>query len=526
MAGDELLSRAGDAFKTVVRTAAKQAAKSFLRYLVAAFGVPALAITAAAILVLVVIYAVLPASGIPGSSMDTRAKAVAYYQGVTNQVNPKPRASLYPELEQSHMLEYGLLYAVDFFADNLSGAKNFQSNALALGEGLKPVFSYIKRTKTVTVIIAGKQGTTRSTTQTTLTLLSRADTYQGIYTYTYKPYEYVLHPSPDEEIVIDTWRLAGSNYQEDWTRFDTVVEEYTGLAEVTSDDREMILQSAATLQTGTANLDWMMGVPPTSGSTGAVLAEIPAQYLAWFKAAGAEYGIPWYVLAAIAKVESDFNPDCIGPPNYTGELAEGLMQFLPSTWAEYGSGSPFDPQAAIYAAAKMLAADGGAADIQGAIFDYNHADWYVDEVMSIAESYEAQADNPQSAGGYAFPVEGPVTVTSGFGDTRGRSFPHQGIDLAAPEGTPVVAFTAGTVSLSQSSPGGDILEIHGRDGNVYVYMHLQGYAVANGAAVLPGQVVGYVGRIGDATGPHLHFEVRVNGTPVDPDSYLALANNR
>ena len=98
------MARAGDAFKAVLKEAAKRAAKSFLRYLVDSFGGPVLALTAAAILVLVAIYAVLPTSGIPGSNMDSRTKAVAYYQGVTQQVNPEPRASLYPELEQSHRL--------------------------------------------------------------------------------------------------------------------------------------------------------------------------------------------------------------------------------------------------------------------------------------------------------------------------------------------------------------------------------------------------------------------------------------
>jgi len=109
---------------------------------------------------------------------------------------------------------------------------------------------------------------------------------------------------------------------------------------------------------------------------------------------------------------------------------------------------------------------------------------------------------------------------------RGRSFPHQGIDLAAPEGTPLLAFTNGTVSLSQSSLGGNILEIHGQEGNLYVYMHLQGYAVGDGVTVQAGQLVGYMGAGGDATGPHLHFEVRVNGVAVDPEPYLELAGGQ
>jgi hypothetical protein len=492
--------------KSIIKMAAKRAAKSFLRYLVATFGLPALAISLAVILVLVTIYAVLPASGIPGSAMQTRTQAVAYYQQVTDRVNPQPQASLYRDLEESHLLNFGLLYAVDFFASNLSGANTFQSNAQALGEGLKPVFTYIQRTETITTIVSDQNGTSRTVTRIALTLLSRADTYQGIYTYTYKPYEYTLHLSPDETIIIDTWCLSGSHYAEDWTRFDTVVEKYTGLSEVTDDDREMILQSAATLQSGTANLDWMMGAVPFNPGAGAVYSEIPPRYLAWFRDAGREYGIPWYVLAAIADVESDFNPDDVGPPNYTGELAEGMMQFLPSTWAEYGSGSPFDPEAAIFAAARYLAAEGGVTNIRAAIYGYNHADWYVDEVMGIADNYEEQAATPASQGGYVFPVQGAVTIAATFGQTQ------QGVDFSAPAGTPVLAFAGGTVSLSQNG-----VDLHGQDGNDYIYVNMQG-TVGNGATVQAGQVIGHTSQ------SDLLFEVRVDGRPVDPDSYLALAS--
>jgi murein DD-endopeptidase MepM/ murein hydrolase activator NlpD len=268
----------------------------------------------------------------------------------------------------------------------------------------------------------------------------------------------------------------------------------------------MILQSAATLESGTANLDRLMGVAPFNPGAGAVYSEIPPRYLVWFRDAGQEYGIPWYELAAIAGVESDFNPDAIGPANYTGELAEGMMQFLPSTWAEYGSGSPFDPEAAIFAAARHLAAEGGTANIRAAIYDYNHADWYVDEVMGIAVSYEEQAETPASQGGYVFPVEGAVTITRTFGQTQ------QGVDFSAPADTPVLAFAGGTVSLSQNGA-----DLHGQDGNDYVYLNMQD-SVGNSATVQAGQVIGYT------ESSDLCFEVQVNGKLVDPDNYLALAS--
>jgi murein DD-endopeptidase MepM/ murein hydrolase activator NlpD len=213
------------------------------------------------------------------------------------------------------------------------------------------------------------------------------------------------------------------------------------------------------------------------------------------------------VLAAIADVESDFNPDAIGPVNYTGELAEGMMQFLPSTWAEDGSGSPFDPEAATFAAAKYLAAEGGSANIRAAIYAYNHADWYVDEVMGIADSYEEQAAASASQGGYVFPVGGAVKISSTFEQTQ------QGVDFSAQAGTPVLAFAGGTISLSQNG-----VDLHGLDGNDYIYVNVQSGTVGNGATVQAGQVIGYTGQA------DLLFEVEVNGKLVDPDSYLALTS--
>jgi murein DD-endopeptidase MepM/ murein hydrolase activator NlpD len=109
-----------------------------------------------------------------------------------------------------------------------------------------------------------------------------------------------------------------------------------------------------------------------------------------------------------------------------------------------------------------------------------------------------------------FPVQGPYA----FGDTFGVSRPghvHQGQDIAAASGTPVVAPLAGTVLTSayQASGAGYYVVLHGADGRDYVFMHLLAgsTAVAKGQAVTPGQRLGLVGATGDATGPHLHFEI-------------------
>jgi cell wall-associated NlpC family hydrolase len=109
-----------------------------------------------------------------------------------------------------------------------------------------------------------------------------------------------------------------------------------------------------------------------------------------WQSAGAAYGIPWQVLAAINKVESNFGGN-MGP---SSAGAVGWMQFMPDTWLRWGVDAdgdgvadPWNADDAIYAAARYLAASGGASDIRRALFSYNHADWYVNEVMALAGVY-------------------------------------------------------------------------------------------------------------------------------------------
>jgi murein DD-endopeptidase MepM/ murein hydrolase activator NlpD len=122
-----------------------------------------------------------------------------------------------------------------------------------------------------------------------------------------------------------------------------------------------------------------------------------------------------------------------------------------------------------------------------------------------------------SSSGLIWPVNGPVV--SPFGMRWGRM--HTGIDIAVPYGTPIKAAAAGTVIYAawMSGYGNFVIIDHG-GGLATAYAHQSSIAVANGARVEQGQVIGYVGCTGHCFGPHLHFEVRVNGTPVDPLGYL------
>jgi murein DD-endopeptidase MepM/ murein hydrolase activator NlpD len=121
------------------------------------------------------------------------------------------------------------------------------------------------------------------------------------------------------------------------------------------------------------------------------------------------------------------------------------------------------------------------------------------------------------SGAVAWPVSGPVT--SGFGIRWGRM--HEGIDIAVAEGTPVRAAAAGTVIYAGWLGGyGNLVVVDHGNGLSTAYAHNSSLGVGVGQSVAAGEVVSYSGNTGNSTGPHVHFEVRVNGSAVDPLGYL------
>jgi hypothetical protein len=144
---------------------------------------------------------------------------------------------------------------------------------------------------------------------------------------------------------------------------------------------------------------------PTAGPSGQALADIPPELLAVYRQAARETcGMRWSVLAAFGKVETDHArstlPGVHGGENLAG--AGGPMQFLQPTWDAYGVDGDgdgdrdrYDPVDAIWGAANYLCANGaGAGRERDAIWNYNHADWYVDQVLEIAAGYEAAGTVP------------------------------------------------------------------------------------------------------------------------------------
>jgi murein DD-endopeptidase MepM/ murein hydrolase activator NlpD len=137
---------------------------------------------------------------------------------------------------------------------------------------------------------------------------------------------------------------------------------------------------------------------------------------------------------------------------------------------------------------------------------------------------EAAADRaPTGSGPLLLPVaDGSYTLSSGFGDSgpRWSTGEHMGQDFAAPFGTPVYAAAAGVVTIKKSHWAGRLVRIDHGAGVETWYAHMSQVAVADGETLAAGDVIGGVGSEGNSTGAHLHFEVRLDGDPVDPMAAL------
>jgi murein DD-endopeptidase MepM/ murein hydrolase activator NlpD len=145
------------------------------------------------------------------------------------------------------------------------------------------------------------------------------------------------------------------------------------------------------------------------------------------------------------------------------------------------------------------------------------------ESSALAGVINGSSGNGVGTGTMMWPVNGPITSPYGYRihPILGYRKLHTGIDFGVGYGTPIHAADSGTVIYAtwMSGYGNVIIIDHGR-GISTLYGHQSSLAVGYGARVSRGQVVGYVGSTGFSTGPHLHFEVRVNGNPVDPMGYL------
>jgi hypothetical protein len=238
--------------------------------------------------------------------------------------------------------------------------------------------------------------------------------------------------------------------------------------------------------------------------------EIPPFLLPIYQACGTEYGIPWEVLASINKIETAFGTNT----NVSSAGAVGWMQFLPSSWEAFGLDAngdgrkdPYNPVDAICAAASYLKLAGGNEDLYQAIFAYNHADWYVQEVLLYARAYgRLPSDLVGSLTGLTEGARFPIAANARYADdiaarealenggeeigsaaeVISSSPTPRGINIFTKQGAPVVAVNDGVVrKLGRSAKLGNFVVLEDTYGNRYTYAELGSLVRDHRLVVMP-----------------------------------------
>ncbi|KUF20140.1 peptidase M23 [Streptomyces silvensis] len=276
---------------------------------------------------------------------------------------------------------------------------------------------------------------------------------------------------------------------------------------------------------------------------------VPAAYAGLIEeaAAACDAGLPAGVLAAQLKQESGFNPKAKSPAK-----ARGIAQFVPGTWNQWGrGGNVWNPKHAIPAQGRFMCSllkeakkhpgyDGS--PIELALAGYN-AGWgavqryhgippyketrnYVRVIMGNVKLLTAPDTSgiPENSGGWGLPVKAPVGTPYHQAGSAWSSGYHTGIDFAVPIGTKVRSI--GPAKVVAAGPGGSYgnqVVLRHADGMYSQYAHMARVKVSVGGTVQGGQVIGISGKTGNASGPHLHLEIRTGpayGSDISPVPYL------
>jgi murein DD-endopeptidase MepM/ murein hydrolase activator NlpD len=253
----------------------------------------------------------------------------------------------------------------------------------------------------------------------------------------------------------------------------------------------------------------------------------PAFLIPIYQDAGRRYGVPWGILAAINEIETNYGRDL----SVSSAGAVGWMQFMPDTWRQWavdvdgdGQASPYSPMDAIFTAARYLQASGASRDLPAAIFAYNHAAWYVIDVLARARRLEHDLISTGSLKGYALPLDKPYMAQLGRTD--------DGVDIeTAPDGALVYSITPGIVTAVASDPGGfgpnyPVIEATAGSlaGQHIYYGHVAQALVQPGQRVAAGQPIALMGHTGDAASlGHGHIEIGFSDAGGDPLSHHGAA---
>lgn len=427
-------------------------------------------------------------------------------------------------------LTWGQVYSVVSY-DEISNNKDITKTKITkVARDLHPTFHYMTAVKKIERYNEEKHRWELDS-KTTEYLLTKADTLFGAYTFTYNKVTEtegntrITYYQPDET------KLQGEKNE----RLKNYIK-----TELEAEDIDMEFQTLLVIEAGQGydeereQLEWLIDTGITSNSFISV-ASIPAELMPVIKEMSEKYNIPVWFLCGLIWVESTFDVEAVNSDS--GAL--GLMQVMPSNWKRLTVGLGYDPEAdkpnpkaQIEVGIKVLLEHAKQAGVDKVDWDTRKL-WQtqISPALALYGGY-GKSEDPVTAGEIylnkifkfanefkisleqkIWPVPGFTRITSGF---KQRLHPidkvvkqHEGIDIAAPVGTPAVAVTNGkVVYVGWLGAYGKAVVVRDMVHD-YLYAHLSDYAVSVDDEINIGDIIAYTGNTGKSTGPHLHFGISI-----------------
>ncbi|MFX4261185.1 M23 family metallopeptidase [Pelotomaculum propionicicum] len=453
----------------------------------------------------------------PGCDGCEESSLVSPFYPGTGVVNLNRFADRYGS-DQKLKLLWSQVHAADLYRAYSLGEVKIEPKVMdKTAKDLHPYYYYKKSV----VVACGKEGCETSEVY----LLVEAYTIEGHFQYHYQwttKYGNEGESTTFEELV-STKQILPNKWQrlEDW-----MVKEY----KVTDNVEDIALARTGVWEAAQGfynKKEWMDWLSSSGGYTYSWIsgAMVPAELVPFFEKAADKYGIPVWFLEAIALMESSFNVTA----ENTTTGCYGLMQVSPDNWKKYAPELGYDvvadkdnPEAQIMVGAFMLYEQG----LKGV--DWDSPKWKEQtlDVLTFYGGFRGKGAKEECRDKYAsviwayadqfknakvgWPAPTCTEISSPFG---WRSHPitgeykfHEGIDIPADCGEPVVSISGGMAYTGNSSGSGNYVVV--KDGTYeYWYLHLSEQTVVSGQQVVPGQEVGKVGDTGASKGCHLHFSV-------------------
>lgn len=512
----------------VAAKVAKKAGAFMAKQLAATFGIPVgvvIVVSLIGIILLLTVYGVSPIE------VNAEGTNIRYEEAIKRN---SPAIISDDGSEEQYLLTWGILAAIDYkkhLIQSQSADDKVPFTADKTAKMLMPTFNYIDSVKVVIKTVTDSEGNThKERTEIPIKLVSEANTYRGVYRL---HYEKVTFKEGDTTIIKNV--LSYTEHVDDWSRLMNVMEAEGIPAD--PDAAYLMSRTGEAFESGAPYLSWLteseeeLWIGASAGWDWSPDGYyVPQELVPYFVDAAGETGLDIELIKAVAAVESCFNQDAVSQAG-----AVGIMQLMPATARQTGVKDITDPRQNILGGARYLkqlldkfkkpelalaAYNAGPANVEkyGGVPPFEETQNYVLRVTNLWH-----AGIPVSDSTFATPVRG--TVTSPFGERihpiKGTESFHSGIDIGAPLGTPIRASRDGTVKFAGTSGwyGLTIILDHG-NGFTTVYGHCLSFDVREGQKVKKGQAIGSVGSTGVSTGPHLHFEIRVDGKAVNPSQYL------